>query len=103
MNQQTLSPRRVQAAGQSSDLAAQFIVDAVGDVARPHANVARPGTIAHIPGNSSFLAFLWGMRAMITHGNAYYVDQVARYGPIYIQRDGEGEAVFVADPDAVAA
>ena len=81
----------------------QFIVDAVGDVARPRANVARRGGVGHIPGNPSFLGFLWGVRETLTRGNAYYVDCVARYGPIYIQEDGGGAAVFVADPGAIAA
>lgn len=86
-----------------ADVASPFIVEAVGDVARPRGNVKRPGRLDHIPGNLSFFDFLWAMREVITRGNAYYVEHTQRHGPIYVQDDGEGPAVFVADAGAIAA
>jgi cytochrome P450 len=100
MNEGVASHRKQQL--QPADAASPFIVAAVGDVERPRANVARPGRLDHIPGNPTFFDFLSGMHGVITRGNAYYVSQIARHGPIYVQNDGEGPAVFVADPDAVA-
>jgi cytochrome P450 len=82
--------------------AADFITAAVGDVERPTANVKRPKGLDHIPGNRSFLDFLAGLRGVITRGNAYYLERIERYGPIYAQEDGEGTAVFVADPEGIA-
>jgi cytochrome P450 len=77
---------------------APFISAAVGNVERPRANVKRPGGLEHIPGNTSFVDFLRGLHGVVTRGNAYYVERFERYGPIYTQEDGEGAAVFVADP-----
>jgi cytochrome P450 len=82
---------------------APFILQAVGDVERPRANVKRPGGLEHIPGNTSFVDFIRGLHGIITSGNAYYVQRFERYGPIYAQEDGEGTAVFVADPGALVA
>jgi cytochrome P450 len=102
MSEQVVAPSRSRAALEGAQRAADFIVQAVGDVDRPTANVGRRGGLDHIPGDRSFFDFVMALRGVITRGNAYYVERIARFGPVYAQEDGEGTAVFVADPGAIA-
>jgi len=103
MLEQAGAPSRGRGALEVEHRVADFIVEAVGDVDRPTANVGRRGGLDHLPGDRSFFDFMLALRGVITRGNAYYVQRIARFGPIYAQEDGEGTAVFVAEPDAIAA
>lgn len=78
------------------------IVDAVGDVARPRANVAFNRNLASMPGESGTWPAITNMIGMTQLGVEHIVGQVRRYGPIYRQMMGPTPAVFVSDADLLA-
>jgi cytochrome P450 len=79
------------------------IVDEVGDPARPRANVELNRDLAHLPGESGFLAGALNVFRVMQYGAAALSAQVERYGPVYRHMLGPEPCVFVADADLHAA
>jgi len=75
------------------------ILAAVGDVARPRANVALNRDLAHLPGESGLGHGIRNVFGVMRHGAAVLSEQVQRYGPVYRHMLGPEPAVFVADAE----
>lgn len=73
------------------------ILAAVGDVARPRANVALNRDLGHLPGESGLGHGIRNVLGVMRHGAAVLSEQVQRYGPVYRHMLGPEPAVFVAD------
>jgi cytochrome P450 len=82
---------------------AQFIVDAVGDVARPRAGFRPTARLGDLPGQAGFFDGLRNIKGWLTRGNAHLVEQQKRFGPIYQTRFGLDTIVCVSDPDVFTA
>lgn len=81
--------------------AAPFIVAAVGDVARPTAELPAGPELGHIPGESGALLGVTNVIRWMRGGVRHLVRQRERWGPVYRTKFGPMPAVCVADPDLV--
>jgi len=83
--------------------AAKFIVDAVGDVARPHAGLPpRPVAIDAMPGKRGLPRGIAYAVGWMRHGRAFLVEQSRRFGAVYKDQFANIPAVMVSDPELVA-
>jgi cytochrome P450 len=81
----------------------QWILDGVVDVARPRARLKPCRDLGHLPGDRGLLAGLRTIAGMFRHGEAYFIRQHQRYGPVYRTQLGPDPIVCVADPDLALA
>ena len=93
--------RALPARSPGPDVPAQFIVDAVGDVARPRAAFRPTSRLGDLPGQTGFLDGFTNLAGWLTRGNAHLVEQRKRFGPIYQTRFGLHTIVCVSDPDVL--
>lgn len=83
--------------------AARFIVDAVGDVARPRAGLPTQLTeIDRLPGTQGLARGIVNAVGWVRHGRAHLLEQVRRFGPIFKDQFATIPTVMVADPELVA-
>lgn len=78
---------------------APFIVQAVGDVARPRAALPPRSNLGHLPGEAGLLVGVRNIFAPQRRGVAHYVDLQQRYGSVFRTQIGPIPLVIVAGPD----
>ncbi|MBL9104730.1 MAG: cytochrome P450 [Myxococcales bacterium] len=82
--------------------AAPFIVERVGDVARPTAALPAGRELAHVPGERGVLLGLTNVIKWMRRGVHHLDAQRERWGPVYKTKFGPMPAVCVADPELIA-
>lgn len=78
------------------------IVAAIGNVARPRANVAFNRDLDHIPGERGMWHSVANLVGFMRHGAAHVTAQVQQYGPVFRHMVAADQAVFVSDPETLA-
>lgn len=79
-----------------------FIVEAVGDVARPEATLPITGDISHLPGTANPLVGIARIFGQMRRGVDYQLDIMRKYGPVFQDRFGPARVVSIYDPALVA-
>ena len=82
--------------------AADFIVDRVGDIARPTANLPISGDLSHLPGPSGAWVAIKRNADRLRNGVHSQVELKKQLGPIYRDYLGPMPNVVVADTKSVA-
>jgi cytochrome P450 len=78
------------------------ILAAVGDVARPRANVVFNRELEGVPGESGLWPAIANTFGLTRRGVAHVTSQVRRYGPVFHQMMGANSVVFVSDAELLA-
>jgi cytochrome P450 len=81
--------------------AEDWIVHAVGDVARPRANVPVARDLRHLPGESGLWSGLRSIYGMFDRGNAFFLERREQFGDVYRTQFGPDPIVCVVDPELV--
>jgi len=82
---------------------APFLVDRVVDVDRPRHPVpplAR-GALDHLPGKTGIVTGLRSVAGFTQRGNAYFVDQIRRFGPVHRSQFANFPVVLVGSPELI--
>jgi cytochrome P450 len=80
-----------------------FIVETVGDVARPLAGLPVDADLTHLPGHTGFWAGIGNLIGMSRHGVAHVTQRAGAQPAVYRDRFGPIPYVAINDPDEVAA
>lgn len=81
--------------------AAPFIVNKVGDVARPLRGMPTAVDLSHLPGESGMVAKVRNTLGWMRNGNAHLLAQHRKFGPLYRTEFAGYTLVCVAEPDHV--
>jgi cytochrome P450 len=82
---------------------APFLTDIVGDVNRPRRALpsSGPSLLAHFPGEIGLLTGVRSLMGIMRRGNAHFLEQVRRFGPVHKMQIGIFPLLAVADPELV--
>ncbi len=78
---------------------APFVLEAVGDIARPTAGLPASHDIEHLPGESGTFVGITNMLGWARRGNAHLVDQQRKYGRVFRTKFIFDPIVCVSDPE----
>lgn len=89
-----------QESGKAGKVAA-FILEKVGDAARPLRGMATDADLSHLPGEAGVLAAVRNTVGWMRHGKEHILAQHRKYGPLYKTGFAAYKLVCVSEPDHV--